>query len=109
MRNEYAQETALVAEEERGEEGEGEKEEKSREGKRERKREEKREEKRGREGGREGGKEGGRKVCSQTWLASKSTEQLVNRMLETPSNLTSMARMQHVTFLSPLLPTGSLF
>ena len=38
MRNEYAQETALVAEEERGEEGEGEKEEKSREGKRGRER-----------------------------------------------------------------------
>ena len=107
MRNEYAQETALVAEEEKGEEGEGEKEEKSREGKREEKREGKRESWDEKESGKE--RKGGRKVCSQTWLASKSTEQLVNRMLETPSNLTSMARMQHVTFLRPLLPTGSLF
>ena len=57
MRNEYAQETALVAEEERGEEGEGEKEEKSREGKREGKRERKRE---------SWDEIGGRKVCNQT-------------------------------------------
>ena len=57
MRNEYAQETALVAEEEKGEEGEGEKEEKSREGKREGKRERKRE---------SWDEIGGRKVCNQT-------------------------------------------
>ena len=65
--------------------GEGEKEEESREGKKEGKRES--------WDGIEGGKErkGGRKEGMQSnLLASKSTEQLVNRMLEIPSNLTSV-------------------